>query len=107
MLDDPSVAEADLVEHRDLRSTAGRWPAEDAARVEAAPGRADPDLVTLRDEVVDGQLEVAEPLVERADRLLRPLGPALEAALVLDSLSRGSPADDRAMSTRITPLARA
>src|SRR3970282_1468086 len=66
------------------RSAAGGRPAEDAARVEAAPGRADPDPVAMRDEVVDGQFEFAEPLVKRADRLLRPLGPALEPALVLD-----------------------
>lgn len=84
VLDESSIAEASLVEHGDLQSAARGRPSEDAARVDAAAGGPDPDLVTLCDELVDPQLEVTEPFVQRSDRLLRPVDPVLEPPLVLD-----------------------
>lgn len=88
VLDHQPITEPHLVEHSDLEWTPGRRPAEDFTGVDAARDGPDPNLVVVGDQVGDRQREVAEPVMQRADRLLRSLDATVRATLVLDAVGR-------------------
>src|SRR5437899_4572664 len=85
VLDYPSVFEAADVDDVGERLDSCRGMAREAPQVGAAAALAGPDLVTDRDHLVDGDMEVGKRPPQVLDGVLGALGPVASAApLMLD-----------------------
>ncbi len=97
MLDDAAVLDPQDVEDRRAHSLPGRRVAHERAVVRAAPRHAEPDEVTIDDEVLDLEMEVRERAAERCDHGLDALGAGCVVraeVLMLHDVGRGEPVGD-------------
>jgi hypothetical protein len=97
MLDHAAVLHADRIEHVDAHRASGRCVSHERSVVGARGDHAQPDRVTVGDEVLDREPEVRERPAERIHHRAharRPVSVVGAEVLVLDEVGRGDRVHD-------------